>query len=158
MRDLVAALRLDAVRQLQSEKIRRAFDVRFECPEQFLIAHCDLVDRVERSEDVLIRTQAEGTQENGAQELALAIDADIQSVLLVVFKFDPGTAIRNDLAQEISAIVCALEEDAGRTVQLADDDTFSAVDDERAVLRHERDVAEEDFLLLDVADALCSGL
>src|SRR5450756_1271307 len=33
-----------------------------------------------------------------------------------------------------------------------DDDTLGAVDDERAVVRHERDLAEVDLLLLDVPD------
>jgi len=39
-------------------------------------------------------------------------------------------------------------------VQLRHDDTLSAIDDERSVVAHQRDVAEIDFLLLDVADRL----
>ena len=42
-------------------------------------------------------------------------------------------------------------------MQLADDNAFGAVDDERSVLRHQRNFAEEDFLFLDVADALLAG-
>ena len=42
-------------------------------------------------------------------------------------------------------------------MQLTDDDTLGAVDDEGAVLRHQRNVAEEYFLLLDVANALGAG-
>jgi hypothetical protein len=43
-------------------------------------------------------------------------------------------------------------------VQLADDDALRSVDDERAVVRHERDLSEEDLLLLDVADRLRARL
>src|SRR6202158_3301623 len=43
-------------------------------------------------------------------------------------------------------------------MELADDDALGAVDDERAVLGHQRDVAEVDLLLLDVADGLDAGL
>jgi len=39
-------------------------------------------------------------------------------------------------------------------VQLADDYALGAVDDERAVLGHQRNIAEENFLFLDVANGL----
>ncbi len=43
-------------------------------------------------------------------------------------------------------------------MELRDDDALGTVDDERAVLAHQRNVAEEDFLLLHVAQALDAGL
>ena len=43
-------------------------------------------------------------------------------------------------------------------MELRDDDALGAVDDEGAVLAHQRNVAEEDFLLLDVAHGLRAGL
>ena len=43
-------------------------------------------------------------------------------------------------------------------MQLRDDDALGAVDDEGAVLAHQRNVAEEDLLLLHVAKALDTGL
>ena len=45
-----------------------------------------------------------------------------------------------------------VEEDARRTVHLRDDDPLGAVDDEGALVGHERDVAHVDVLLLDVLD------
>ena len=45
-----------------------------------------------------------------------------------------------------------MEEDSRRTMQLGDDDAFGPVDDERPVLGHQRDVAEEDLFFLDVVD------
>src|SRR4028118_1343454 len=50
------------------------------------------------------------------------------------------------------------EEEGGRAVELRDDDALRAVDDEGAGVGHQRDFAEEDLLLLDVADGLRLGL
>ena len=41
--------------------------------------------------------------------------------------------------------------DARRANELGDDDTLGAVDDEGAAIGHEREVAHEDLLLLDLA-------
>ncbi len=43
-------------------------------------------------------------------------------------------------------------------MQLRDDHALRAVHDERAVRRHQRNIAKEDFLLLDVANSLVAGL
>ena len=53
---------------------------------------------------------------------------------------------------KVGAVVRGFEEHAGRTVQLADDHALGAVNDEGAVLRHQRNVAEEYFLFLNIAD------
>ena len=127
-------------------------------PVQLAIATRNGVDGVESLENFLVGTQAQGAQEDGAEELALAIDADVERVLLVVFELNPRAAVRNDLAEEIGAVAGRLKEDAGRTMQLRNDDALGAVDDERAVLRHQRNVSEEDFLFLDVADRLVARL
>src|SRR5262249_41860061 len=79
-------------------------------------------------------------------------------VLGIVLKLDPGTAIRNDLAEEIRALIGSLEENAGGTVQLADNHALGAVDDERAVIGHQRNFAEEHLLLFNIADSLGAGL
>src|SRR5690606_29598943 len=55
-------------------------------------------------------------------------------------------------------LVFGVEEGAGRPVQLRDDDPLGPVDDARPVVRHQRDVAEVDLLLLDVAEGLDAGL
>src|SRR5262249_10287786 len=39
-------------------------------------------------------------------------------------------------------------------MKLRNDHTLSSVDDERAIVSHQRNLAEEDFLFLDVADRL----
>src|ERR1051325_3495993 len=97
---------------------------------------------------LLVEPEPERTQEDRSEKLALT-DTDVKQVLLVIFKLDPRTAIRNDLRHVDRA---ALEEDAGRAMKLRNDDALSAVDDEGAVVSHQRDFAEEDLFLLDVAD------
>ena len=51
-----------------------------------------------------------------------------------------------------------VEEHARRAVHLRDDHPLGAVDDEGAVVRHQRHIAHVDVLLLDVADGTGSGL
>src|SRR6516164_1077855 len=50
-----------------------------------------------------------------------------------------------------------IEEHAGRAMHLRDDDALGAVDDEGAVIGHERDVAHVDILLFDVFDRFGAG-
>ena len=114
--------------------------------------------RVERPQNVFVRTQAKSAQENGAEELALAVDADVQNVLLVVFELDPRSAVRNDLAEEVAAVVRVSKNTPGercnwltmtRSVPLMMNVPFCG---------HQRNFAEENFLLLDVADRTVARL
>src|SRR5579859_7178461 len=82
----------------------------------------------------------------------------MQEVLVIVFELDPASAIRNDLAQKVALRRNTLEEHAGRAVQLRNNDALGPINDERAVLGHQRNFAEEDLLLLDVADGLVAAL
>jgi len=56
----------------------------------------------------------------------------------------------------LAAVV--VEQHARRAVHLADDDALGPVDDEGAVVGHERDIAHVDVLLLDIDEALGLGL
>ena len=80
----------------------------------------------------------------------------MQNSFLVVFKFDPRTAVRDDLGKIFIAI--ALEKYARRTVKLRYDHALGSVNDERAVLGHQRDLAEENVLLFNIADRRNVGL
>jgi len=62
------------------------------------------------------------------------------------------------LAGRVGLALVVVEEHARRSMQLADDDALRAIDDEGAGIRHQRDLAEVDFLLLHVADRLDAGL
>src|SRR5437870_4291524 len=97
-----------------------------------------------------MQPDAQRAQKYRRQKLSFA-DAHIEQVLLVVLKLDPGAAIRNDLGNVNRA---AFEEDPRRAVQLGHDHALSSVDDESAVVGHQRNLAKEDFLFLDVANPL----
>ena len=94
--------------------------------------------------------------------LAAAVDADVDDVLGVELEVEPRAAVGmmtravEQLAARVRLALVVVEEDARAAVQLADDDALGAVDDERAGVRHQRDLAEVDLLLLDVADRLRS--
>ena len=67
----------------------------------------------------------------------------------VELELEPRAAVRDDADRVEGRAVRvdrALRADAGRAVQLGDDDALGAVDDERAVLAHEGHVAEVDPL------------
>jgi len=79
---------------------------------------------------------------------------------VVELEVDPRAAVRDDarvveqLAARVALALVVVEERPRRAVELRDDHALGAVDDEGPVLRHERDLAEVDLLLLDVADRL----
>ena len=143
---------LDFVRQLAVDQALGNI------PVQVAVAQCDALDLIKRAQHFLVRFHAQGAQEDGAEELALAVDADVQDVFRVVLEFDPRAAVGNNFSQEIRAVVGGFVEHAGRAVQLAYDDAFGAVDDEGAVFSHERHIAEKYFLFLDVADIFRAGV
>ena len=117
---------------------------------------------VERGQDRLA-VETERVHQRGHGNLAAAIDAREHDVLGVELDVEPGTAIRNhargkqQLAGRMGLALVVVEEHAGRTVHLRNDDALGAVDDEGAVHGHERDIAHVDVLLLDVLDRLGAG-
>ena len=99
--------------------------------------------------------QAEGAHEQGGRLLALAVDAHGEQVALVGFELEPRTAGRDDL-RVVDGLVGGLvalrgEVHARGAHELGDDHALGAVDDEGAARRHEREVAHEHLLLLDLA-------
>src|SRR5690606_34277237 len=98
---------------------------------------------VERAED-LLPVHAEGIEERGHRNLALAIDARVNNVLGVELDVEPRAAVRNDargkqqLARRMRLALVVIEEHAWRTMHLRDDDALGAVHDEGAIHRHER--------------------
>ncbi len=103
---------------------------------------------------------AERAQQDRHRQLAAAVDTGEQRVLRVELEVQPGTAVGNDagavqqLARAVGLAAVVVEEHARRTVQLRHDDALGTVDDEGAVVGHQRDFAEVDLLLLHVLDRL----
>ena len=121
-----------------------------------------VTELVEGRED-LLAVHAERHQERRHRDLAAAVDARVHDVLGVELDVEPGAAIGNDaggeeqLAGGVRLALVVVEEHARRAVHLRDDDALGAVDDEGAVVRHERHVAHVDVLLLDILDGLRAG-
>ncbi len=118
---------------------------------------------VEGGQD-LLTVHAERIEEGRGRQLAAPVDADIDDVLGVELEVEPRAAVgdhaggEQQLARGVGLALVVVEEDARRAVHLGDDHPLGAVDDEGALVRHERDVAHVDVLLLDVLDRARAGL
>ena len=102
--------------------------------------------------------EAERLEQHGDRLLALAVDADVDDVLLVDLELEPRAAARDHLGVDDVLLRRRLvgvdaEVDARRTHELRHDDALGAVDDERAAVGHHGEVAHEDRLLLDLTGA-----
>ena len=99
-------------------------------------------------------------EQHRGRHLAFAVDAHVQDVFGVELEIDPRPAVGDDagvvqqFARAVRFALVVVEKHAGAAVQLADDDALGAVDDERPVFGHQRNLAEVDFLFLDVANRL----
>ena len=98
---------------------------------------------------------ADGLEEVSDRLLALAVNAHTHRVALVDLELKPRASRGDDLRAEgllvRGAVRELLEVHAGGTNELGDDDSFGAVDDEGAARGHEREVAHEHGLGLDLA-------
>ena len=105
---------------------------------------------------------AQGLEEDRDGLLALAVQADAHLVALVDLELQPRAPRRDDLRREDvlvgGAVRRRLEVRTGRADQLGDDDALRAVDDERALRGHEREVAHEHRLRLDLAGVVVHEL
>ena len=92
------------------------------------------------------------------RNLPLPVDLHRYDVLVRGLKLQPRSAVRNQFreAQRTAARRISLKRQVNsrRADQLRHDDALRTVDDERALLRHQRKVAHEDLLLLDLARLL----
>ena len=105
---------------------------------------------------------AEGLEQHRDVLLALAVQADADHVALVDLELQPRAAARDELGG-VDVLVRglvggALEVDARAADQLGDDDALGAVDDEGALGGHEREVAHEDRLALDLTGVVVGEL
>src|SRR5437899_1848223 len=118
----------------------------------------DLLAVVEVAQNLLVREdhalleEPERAQERGGEHLPPPVHAHVEDVVGVEVELDPRAAVGNHArrverlagGQRLALVV--VEEDAGGALELADDDPFGAVDDERALVGHEGKLTEVDFL------------
>src|SRR6185312_5048247 len=127
-------------------------------PEKLVFFKADRAQLIERPNNIGIGLETERAQKHGAVKLALSIDAHIQQVFVVVLEFHPASAVRNNFAEEVALRRHLFEENARRAVKLRYDNALGAVDDEGAVIGHQRNFTEEDLLLLDIANGFIAAL
>src|SRR5579863_3885613 len=118
----------------------------------------NFADVIERLKNLGIGFQTQRAEKYRAIEFPLAVDADIQQALVVVLELYPTAAVGNDLTEVVTLRRDAFKKHSRRSMQLRNNDALGSVDDERTVLGHQRNFAEEHFLFLDVADSFYPGL
>ena len=119
LRDLLARLHGEVLaRHDDVARGAEADDAVGHAPVERAALQVQLVDVVERADDLVGAAQTERAQEHRRQELPLAVDADVEQVLGVVLEFHPGPAVRDDL-RDVERLVFGVEERARRPVELA---------------------------------------
>lgn len=106
--------------------------------------------------------KAERAEEDGGREFATAIDPDVKDIFGIKFEVDPATAIGDDPSgvkdlAGVSLSFIVFIKDAGRSVKLAYDDAFGAIDDKGSLLGHEGDITEVHFLFGKIIDFFAAG-
>ena len=99
---------------------------------------------------------SKGAQQHGCALTTLAVDLDDQVTVLVDLKLEPCATSGDELhvMNVYTVVLLGGEVHTRRTDELRDNHALGTVDDKGAALGHEREVAHEDELLLDLARLL----
>ena len=104
----------------------------------------------------LFCVQTKSIKERGCRQLAATVNTHIKHVFGVKLEIEPRTTIRNNargeqqLARGMGFATVMVKKHAWRAVHLAHNHTLSAVDDESAVVCHQRNIAHVNILLFDI--------
>ncbi len=107
----------------------------------------DFLRQAENVKDGLVAFEADGPEQGRDGEFLLAVDVGVHHVVDVSRELDPGPLERDDTCRVELGAVCVhalAEEYARRAVQLRNDDSFGAVDDECSAGSHVRDRTQVD--------------
>ena len=131
------------------EGVRDVDGVLEQCEDAFVRGGIDL----EASRRILFRKSSEQRRD---RQLALPVDTGVHDALLVDLELEPGPAGRHQVRGEdlLRRILWLHQVGAWAPDELGDDHPFGAVDDERALIGHHREVAHEDRLFPDLARVL----
>ena len=117
-------------------------------------ASLDLRLITEHINDLLVRTYAEGTDQDGDRNLSCPVNTDIEDIIGICLVLEPCTSVRNDCAgvQLLTDLIMRdIIIDAGGTNELADNDSLGAIDDKGAGISHQRKITHEDLMFLDLS-------
>ena len=100
----------------------------------------------EASQDLIIGRQAQSTQQHGCRNLTGTVYTSRNNIINVSFIFNPSATVRN-YSSTVNLFTAGIHSytivNAGRTHQLADDNTFSTVDNKGTGIGHQREVAHK---------------
>src|SRR6185295_2142278 len=115
---------------------------------------------LEEGVEHLLLGETERAQNDRDRELATPLDTGEHAILRIELEVEPRAAIGDDarreqeLARRVGLALVVIEKHARAAMQLGHDHTLGAIDDERAVIGHERQFAKVNLLLADVLDGL----
>ena len=118
---------------------------------------------VEVAQDFFV-VQTQRVEQGRDRQLALTVDTDVDDILGIKFKVEPRTTVRNNargeqiFARRVRFTAVMVKKNARRTVHLRNDNALCTVDEEGAVMRHERHVAHVYVLLLNIEDRTRFGV
>jgi hypothetical protein len=145
--------------ELEQRLFRRAGEVLVEGGTNVLVVGVR-VSRLVHLSQLLVGPEPDSAKQCRDRNLPLPVYLDRQHVSVAGFELQPRSPVRDQLrhAERPPAgwILVHREVDARGANQLAHDDTLGAIDNEGAVFCHEREVAHEYVLLLDLAGGLDS--
>ncbi len=104
---------------------------------------------VEQVDNVCSRFKTDAAEKSRCRDLLLTVDNQIEDIAVRI-EFNPSAAMRNNAALVIRTTVREeffIEAHTRRTVQLRNDNAFSTIDDERTVIRHDRQIADHNVIL-----------
>ena len=105
---------------------------------------------VEQVSEFFVGADTQSSEQSGSRNTSGSVNLDPRNVACVLFKFKPCATARNNLRSESGYAVLVFRfksVNARASDNLADDNTFRAVDNERTRFRHKRKIAHKDFLL-----------
>src|SRR6185295_2806284 len=123
----------------------------------------NLFDRIIHLKQIVARIP-EGLQKNSGRHFPPTVNAHIENVASIKFEIQPRSAIGNNprgvqhLAAGVRPALIVRKGRTGRPMQLADHHPLRAVDNEGSPLRHERQLADVDFLFSNVEDLFLGAL
>ncbi len=97
-------------------------------------------------------TVSHRTQQSGNRNFSGTVDLDPEDIVGISLKFEPGSPVRNNRCgkQVLAVNNLAVEINARRTYQLADNNPFRTINDKSAVIGHKGEIPHEDLLLLNL--------
>ena len=130
------------------------FNKRFFCGTGWILFQClfNVYIMGKQFQNIFIAGEAQCTYKYSGRHLAVTVNTNRQCAVGIGFQFNPCAAVWNNLSginHLAVSILFAFEINARGTDELRYDDTFCTIDDKCTGIRHNREIAHEQFMFLD---------